>query len=151
MLNWMRRRWESKCDGDSCCVLPIKEWRVNIDGKCPQLHIGISARATSLCPSCKSQEQRESEGIDYAVPLDCIPIPIATHTLFSADRLLLCGIGDGMHGYELLRCGLFGILLRLPPNTSINRISFHSSHYCLHLPSSFQSPLYSPFFSYHYC
>lgn len=127
MLNWMRRRWESKCDGDSCCVLPIKEWRVNIDGKCPQLHIGISARATSLCPSCKSQEQRESEGIDYAVPLDCIPIPIATHTLFSAYRLLFCGIWDGLHGCELLRCIPCGVWLHVSRGNCVGCISLFFS------------------------
>lgn len=122
----MRRRWESKCDGDSCCVLPIKEWRVNIDGECPQLHIGISARTTSLCPSCKLQEQRESEGIDYAVPLNCIPIPIATHTLFSAERLLFCGIWDGLRGYELLRCIPFGIWLHVSRGNCIGCISLSS-------------------------
>ena len=109
------------------------------------MHVGISATAKSLCPSCKSQQQREGEGVDYVVLLDCIPNHIVVHTLFSADRLLLCGIGDGLHGYELIRCVLFGILLHLSPNTSINRISFHSSHYCLHLPLFIQSPLNSSF------
>ena len=136
MLNWMRRGWESKCDGDSCCVLPIKERSMNIDGECPQLHIGISARAASLCPSCKSQEQRESEGIDYAVLLDCIPIPTATHTLFSADRLLHCGICDGLHGYELLRCIPYGIWLHVSRGNCIGCISslfFNVSTSCLSL------------------
>ena len=141
LLNAMGGSGKSKCSGNSCCVIDFNDWRMNMVGECSQLHIGISATAKFLCLSCKSQQQRESEGTDYVVLLHCIPNHIATHTLFSADRLLPCGIGDGLHGYELLRCGLFGILLRLPPNTSINRISFHSSHYCLHLSSSFQSPL----------
>ena len=71
-------------------------------GECSQLHIGISATAKSLCPSCKSQQQREGDGVDFAVLLHCIPSNITTHTLFSADRLLLCDIGDGLHEYELL-------------------------------------------------
>ena len=145
LLNWMRRSGINECSGNSSCVLGFNDWRMNMVGECSQLHIGISATAKSLCLSCKSQQQWESERVVYTVLLDCIPKHITTHTLFSADRLLLCGIGDGMHGYELLRCGLFGILLRLPPNTSINRISFHSSHYCLHLHPSFRSPLYSSF------
>ena len=69
-------------------------------GKCSQLHIGISAAAKSLCPSCKSQQQQEGDEVDYVVLLDCIPNHIAALTLFFADRLLLCGIGDGLHGYE---------------------------------------------------
>ena len=134
-----------KCSGNSCCMLGFNDWRVNMVGECSQLHIGISVTAKSLCLSCKSQQQQEGEGGDYTVLLHYIPNHTATHTLFSADRLLLCGIGDGLHGYELLRCGLFGVLLHLSPNTSINRISFHSSHYCLHLPPSIQFPLYSSF------
>ena len=31
------------------------------------MHIGISTTAKSLCPSCKSQQQREGEGVDYTV------------------------------------------------------------------------------------
>ena len=104
------------------------------------MHIGISTTAKSLCPSCKSQQQREGEGVDYVVLLDCIPSHIAVHTLFSADRLLLCGIRDGLHGYELIRCISFGILLRVSRSTCI---SFHSSHYCLLLLPSIQFPLYS--------
>ena len=69
-------------------------------GECSLLHIGISVTAKSLCLSCKSQQQRESEGTDYVVLLHCIPNHIAAHYLFSADRLLPCGIGDGLHGYE---------------------------------------------------
>ena len=106
------------------------------------MHIGISATAKSLYPSCKSQQQRESEGTDYVVLLHCIPNHIAVLTLFSTDRLLLCGIGDGLRGYELVRCIPFGILLHLSRSTCI---SFPSSHYCLHLPPSIQSPLYSSF------
>ena len=109
------------------------------------MHIDISATASSLYPSCKSQQQRESEGTDYAVLLHCILNHIDAHTLFSIDRLLFCGIGDRMHGYELLRCVLFGVLLHLSQSTCISRISFHSSHYCLLLPSSILSPLYSSF------
>ena len=70
-------------------------------GKCSQLHIGISAAAKSLCPSCKSQQQQEGDEVDYVVLLHCIPIHIATHTLISTVRLILCGIRDGLHGYEL--------------------------------------------------
>ena len=106
------------------------------------MHVGISATAKSLCPSCKSQQQLEGEGVDYIVLLHCILNHITSHTLFSADRLLLCGIGDGLHGYELLRCISFGILLRLSRSTCI---SFHSSHYCLHILHSFRSPLCSSF------
>ena len=105
------------------------------------MHIGISAMAKSLCPSCKSQQQREGEGVVYTVLLHCIPNHMTAHTLFSADRLLLCGIRDGLHGYELIRCISFGILLRVSRCTCISCICFHSFHYCLHLSSSFQSPL----------
>ena len=105
------------------------------------MHIDISAASKFICPSCKSQQQRESERVDYAVLPQCIPKHITTHTLFSADRLLLCGIRDGLHGYELLRCISFGILLRVSRCTCISCICFHSFHYCLHLSSSFQSPL----------
>ena len=96
-------------------------------------------------PSCKTQQQREGEGVDYVVLLHYISNHTAAHILFSADRLLLCGIGDGLHGYELLRCIPFGILLRLSRSTCISFIFFHSSHYCLHILPSFQSPLYSSF------
>ena len=65
---------------------------------------GISATAKSLCLSYKSQQQQANEGVVYTVLLNYIPSHIDAHTLFSADRLLLCGIGDGLHGYELLRC-----------------------------------------------
>ena len=106
------------------------------------MHIGISTTARSFCPSCKSQEQRESEGADYVVLLHCIPKHIAALTRFFTDCLLLCGIRDGLHGYELIRCISFGILLRVSRCTCI---SFPSSHYCLHLPPSIQSPLYSSF------
>ena len=101
LLNAMGGSGISKCRCNSCCLFAFNDWRVNIDGKCSLLHIGISTTAKSLCSSCKSQEQRESEGTDYTVLLHCIPNHIAAHTLFSADRLLLCGIGDGFHGYEL--------------------------------------------------
>ena len=106
------------------------------------MHIGISTTARSFCPSCKSQQQQANEGADYAVLLNYIPSHIDAHTLFSADRLLLYVIGDGLHGYELVRCISFGILLRLSRSTCI---SFPSSHYCLHLPPSIQSPLSSSF------
>ena len=109
------------------------------------MHIGISATAKSLCLSCESQQQQEGEGTDYAVLLHCIPCHIDAHTLFSTDCLLLCGIRDGLHGYELIRCISFGILLRLSRSTCFNRISFHSSHYCLHLPPFIQSSLNSSF------
>ena len=105
------------------------------------MHLGISATAKSLCPSCKSQRQQANEGGDYTVLLHCIPNHIAAHTLFSADRLLLCGIGYELHGYELLRCIPFGILLHLSWSTCIS----FPSHYCLHLPHSFRSPLCSSF------
>ena len=105
------------------------------------MHIGISTTAWSLCPSCKSQQQREGEGVVYTVLLHCIPSHIVVHTLFSADRLLLYVIGDGLRGYELLQYVLFGILLRLSRSTCIS----FPSHYCLHLPPSIQSPLYSSF------
>ena len=141
----MRGSGKSKCSGNSCCVIDFNDWRMNMVGECSLLHIGISATAKSLYPSCKSQQQRESEGTDYVVLLHCIPNHIAALTLFSTDRLLLCGIGDGLHGYELLRCILFGILLHLSLSTCISHISFPSSHYCLHLSSSFQSPLCSSF------
>lgn len=138
----MRRKWESKCDGDSCCVLPIKERSVNIDGGYSLLHIGISARATSLCPSGNTQQQRESDGVDYAVLLHCIPIPIATHILFSADRLLFCGIWDGLHGFELLRCIPFGIWLHVSRGNCIGCTSLFFFSFlplvflCLILPRS---------------
>ena len=102
------------------------------------MHIGISTTARSFCPSCKSQEQRESEGADYVVLLDCIPKHIAALTRFFTDCLLLCVIGDGLRGYELVRCIPFGILLHLSRSTCI---SFPSSHYCLHLPPSIQFSL----------
>lgn len=104
LLNAMKRSGINECSGNSSCVPAFHEWRVNIDGECSSLHIDISATAWSLCPSCKSQQQRESERVVYTVLLHCIPKHITTHTLFSADRLLLCGIRDGLHGYELLRC-----------------------------------------------
>ena len=110
------------------------------------MHIDISAASKFICPSCKSQQQQESERVVYTVLLHCIPNHITTHTLFSADRLLLCGIRDGLHGYELIRCISFGILLRVSRCTCISCICFHSFHYCLHLPPSIQSPLFS-FFS----
>ena len=144
----MRGSGISKCSGNSCCVLAFDIRRMDSDCGYSQLCIGISTMAKSLCFSCKSQQQREGEGVDYAVPLHCIPNHITAHTLFSADRLLFCGIGDGFHGYELLRCALFGTLLHLSPNTCISRISFLSflsSHYCLHIPPSILSPLYSSF------
>ena len=105
------------------------------------MHIDISAASKFICPSCKSQQQQESERVVYTVLLHCIPKHITTHTLFSADRLLLCGIRDGLHGYELIRCISFEILLRVSRCTCISCICFHSFHYCLHLSSSFQSPL----------
>ena len=154
-LNGMRVLWYCWMKGEgvgcaslgvfSCCVLAFIDWRVNIDGECSWLHIGISATAKSLCPSCKSQQQQANEGGDYVVLLYCIPNYIVAHTLFFTDRLLLCGIGDGLHGYELLRCISFGILLHLSRSTCISCISFHSSHYCLLLPPSTQSPLCSSF------
>ena len=100
LLNAMRGSGKSKCSGNSCCVIDFNDWRMNMVGECSLLHIGISATAKSLYPSCKSQQQRESEGTDYVVLLHCIPNHIAAHYLFSADRLLPCGIGDGLHGYE---------------------------------------------------
>ena len=105
------------------------------------MHIGISATAKSLCPSCKSQQQRKGECIDYVVLLDCIPSHIDAHTLFSADRLLLCDIGYGLQGYELVRSISFGFLLHFSRSTCISFLLFISSHYCLHLPHSFRSPL----------
>ena len=111
LLNAMRRSEISKCSGNSCCVLAFNERRMDSYCGYSQRHIDISATARSLCPSCKSQQQREGEGGDYAVLLHCIPNHIAAHTLFSADRLLLCGIGDGFHEYELVRCIPFRILL----------------------------------------
>ena len=104
LLNWMRGSGINEHSGNSCCMLGFNDWRVNMVVECSQLHIGISVTAKSLCPSCESQQQREGEGFDFAVLLHCILNHIAAHTLFSTDRLLLCGIGDGLHGYELLRC-----------------------------------------------
>ena len=141
----MRGSGISESSGYSCCVLDLNEWRVNMVVEWSWLHISMSTTARSFCPSCKSQQQREGEGGDYAVLLHCIPNHIAAHTLFSADRLLLCGIGDGLHGYELSQWIPFGILLHLSPTTCIGCISFPSSHYCLHLPPSFHSPLCSSF------
>ena len=138
----MRGSGISESSGNSSCVPAFHEWRMNMVGECSWLHIGISTTATSLCPSCKSQQQREGECVDYVVLLDCIPSHIVVHTLFSADRLLLYVIGDGLHGYEWLRCIPFWILLRLSRSTCI---SFHSSHYCLHILPSFRSPLSSSF------
>ena len=109
------------------------------------MHLGISATAKSFCPSCKSQRQQANEGGEYTVLLYCITNHIAAHTLFSAVHLLLCGIGDGLHGYELIRCISFGILFHFSRSTCISCISFHSSHYCLHLLPSIQHPLYSSF------
>ena len=137
----MRRSGISKCSDNSCCVLAFDERRMLSDCGYSQLHIGISVTAKSLCLSCKSQQQRESEGVDYTVLLHHISNHITSHTLFSANRLLLCGIGDGLHWYELLWCIPFEILLRLSRCTCISCISCHSSHYYLHLPYSFQSPL----------
>ena len=138
----MRGSGINEGSGNSCCVLGLNEWRVNMVVEWSWLHIGISATAKSLCPSYKSQEQRESKGVDYVVLLDCIPKHIAALTRFFTDCLLLYVIGDGMHGYEWLRCIPFWILLRLSRSTCI---SFPSFHYCLHLPHSFRSPLYSSF------
>ena len=76
------------------------ERRMHSDCGYSQLLTGISATAKSFCPSCKSQRQQANEGGDYTVLLHCIPKHIAAHTLFSAVHLLLCGIGDRMHGYE---------------------------------------------------
>ena len=104
LLNAMGRSGISKCRCNSCCVFDLNERRMHSDCGYSQLHIGISVTAKSLCPSCKSQQQQEGEGVDYTVLLHHIPNHIAAHTLFSADRLLLCDIGDGLHGYELLRC-----------------------------------------------
>ena len=110
LLNTMGRSGINECSDNSCCVLAFDERRVNIDGECSRLHIDISTTAKSGCSSCKSQQQQEGEGVDYTVLLHHIPNHIAAHTLFSTDRLLLCGIGDGLHGYELIRCISFGIL-----------------------------------------
>ena len=127
LLNMMRRSWMCKCSGNSCCVIDFNDWRMNMVGECSLLHIGISATAKSLYPSCKSQQQRESEGTDYVVLLHCIPNHIATHTLFSADRLLFCGICDGLHGYELLRCIPFGIWLHVSRGNCVGCISLFFS------------------------
>ena len=97
-LNAMRGSGISKCSGNSCCTFVFDELRAYIDYCYSQWHTSISATAKSLLPSCKSQQQRESDGVDYVVLLHCIPNPIAAHTLFSADHLLLCGIGDGLDG-----------------------------------------------------
>ena len=86
--------------GNSCCTFVFDELKAYIDYCYSQWHTNISATAKSLYPSFKSQEQRESEGADYAVLLCCIPNHITSHTLFSADNLLFCGKGDGLHGYE---------------------------------------------------
>ena len=102
LLKAMRGSKISKCSGNSCCMFAFDERRIHSDCSYSQLLTGISATANSLCPSCKSQQQQANEGADYAVLPHCIPKHIAAHTLFSADRLLLCGIGDGLHGYELL-------------------------------------------------
>ena len=126
-------------------MLAFDERRMHSDCGYSQLLIVISATAKSLYPSFKSQQQRESEGGDYAVLLCCISNHITSHTLFSADNLLFCGIGDGLHGNELSQWIPFGILLHLSRSTCFGCISFHSSHYCLHLPYSFQSPLCSSF------
>ena len=92
LLNAMGRSGISKCRCNSCCVFDLNERRMHSDCGYSQLHIGISVTAKSLCPSCKSQQQRESEGTGYIVLLHCIPNQIAAHTLFPADRLLFCGI-----------------------------------------------------------
>ena len=97
LLDVMGESGINECSGNSCCVLAFNEWRMNMVGACFCLHIGISATAKSLSLSCKSQQQQEGEGVDYVVLLHCIPNHIAAHTLFCADRLLLCGIGDRMH------------------------------------------------------
>ena len=130
----MRRSGISKCSDNSCCLFAFNDWRVNIYWDCSRWHIGISATAKSLCPSCKSQRQQANEGGDYTVLLHCIPNHIDAHTLFSTDCLLLCGIGDELHELEWLRCIPFGILLHFSRSTCISHISFPSSHYCLHLP-----------------
>ena len=130
----MRRSGINECSGNSCFTFVFGELRAYIDYCYSQWHTNISATAKSLCPSCKSQQPRKSEGVDYVVLLNYIPNHIAAHTLFSADRLLLCGKGDGLHGYELLRCISFGFLLHFSRSTCISHISFPSSHYCLHLP-----------------
>ena len=98
LLNVMRGSGINEHSGNSCCMLGFNDWRVNMAGEYSQLHIGISVTAKSLCLSCKSQQQQANEGGDYSVLLYCIPNHIVAHTLFSADRLLLCGIGDRMHG-----------------------------------------------------
>ena len=100
LLNVMRGSGISESSGNSCCVLGFNERRMDSYCGYSQRHIDISATARSLCPSCKSQQQRESEGADYVVLLYCIPKQIAAHTLFFTYCLLLCGIGDGLHGYE---------------------------------------------------
>ena len=100
LLKAMRGRKISKCSGNSCCMLAFDDRRMDSYCDYSQRHIGISTTVKSLCFSCKSQEQREGEGADYVVHLDCISNHISTHTLFSADRLLLYVIGDGLHGYE---------------------------------------------------
>ena len=81
-------------------MLAFDERRMHSDCGYSQLLIVISATAKSLYPSCKSQQQREGECVDYVVLLDCIPSHIVVHTLFSAYRLLLCGIGDELHELE---------------------------------------------------
>ena len=101
LLNAMRGSGISKCSGNSCCTFVFDELRAYIDYRYSQWHTSVSATAKSLLPSFKSQEQRESDGVDYVVLLHCIPNHIAAHTLFFADRLLFCGIRDGLHGYEL--------------------------------------------------
>ena len=100
LLNVMRGSGINEHSGNSSCVIGFNKWRVNMVGECSQLHIDISAASMFLCLSCKSQRQQANEGVDYVVLLHCIPNHIAALTLFFADRLLLCGIGDGLHGYE---------------------------------------------------
>ena len=96
----MSRSEISKCSGTLSCVPAFEERRMHSDCKQSQLPIGISVTAMSLYLSCKSQQQQANEGVDYAVLVHYIPNYIVAPTLFFTDRLLLCGIGDRLHGNE---------------------------------------------------
>ena len=55
------------------------------------MHIDISATAKSLCPSCKSQQQRGGDGVDYTVYC-CIIFQTILQRILSSLQIAFCTV-----------------------------------------------------------